>query len=330
MAVRHAGLVMTLLVALALLGACGAPAGPTPTPARTPVRIASLRGPTTMGLVGLMADAEAGRTRHDYRVSVVGTPDEIVPRVVQGEADVAMVPANLAAALHNRTGGAVRVIAVNTLGNLYVVESGRTVASVADLRGRTVYATGKGASPEFCLEHILRANGLEPGVDVALEWKSEHAELAALLAAGADVVAMLPQPFVALVQAQNPSVRVALDLDAEWERVSPDAGLVMGVAIADTGWATRNPGLLADFLSDYEASTRFVDTDLAAAAELVVQYGLAPDVAVASSAIPASHLTFLTGPAMRAELEGYLKVLFAAEPASVGGALPGDDFYHQP
>ncbi len=330
MAVRHAGVAVTLLVTLAILSACGTPTSPAPPRAQSSVRIASLKGPTTMGLVGLMSDAESGRSRHDYRVTMLGTPDEIVPRVVRGEVDIAMVPANLAAVLHRRTEGAVRVVAVNTLGALYVVESGRTVGSVADLRGRTVFATGKGASPQYCLEHILRRNGLEPGVDVALEWKSEHTELAALLAGGADVVALLPQPFVAVVQAQNPSVRVALDLNEEWESVSDGAGLVMGVAIADSRWATRNPGLLTDFLADYEASIRFVNTDVAGAAELVARYGLAPDPVVAAAAIPMSHVTFLTGDQMRVKLTGYLEVLFRANPASVGGAMPGDDFYHQP
>lgn len=292
------------------------------------IRISSLKGPTTMGLVKLMSAAESGRTRHDYRVSIAATPDEIVAKVVARQVEIATLPANLAAVLHRTTEGAVQVIAINTLGTLYVVESGQTVHSVADLRGGTIHATGRGASPEYALNHILRHNGLEPGRDVAIRW-SEHTELAALLASGRVEIAVLPEPFVAVVRAQNPTVRVALDLNAEWDRIGKGAGLVMGVAIVDKQWAIRNPELLADFLADYEASTKFANDEVAVASELVVRYGILPDPQVAERAIPASHITFIAGAEMRTRLAGYLEVLFQADPASVGGALPGDDFYHQ-
>lgn len=317
----------TLLICVAGLTACGSPTS-SPSTARTPVRIASLKGPTSMGLVKLMSDAEAGDTRHDYQVSIVGTPDEIVPRVLQRQVDIAMIPANLAAVLHRRSEGAVQVIAINTLGALYLIENGETVHSVADLAGRTIYATGKAATPEYALDYILRSNGLKPGKDVQIEWKSEHTELATLLAAGSDIIAMLPQPFVAVVQSQNPGVRVALDLNEEWNRVSADAGLVMGVAIVDTQWASQNPQVLADFLADYQASTRFTNTEVDAAAELVARHGIVADPAIAARAIPASQITFITGEEMKTKLAGYYQVLFEANPASVGGALPGDEFYH--
>lgn len=324
---RPAGLAVTPLVACADPATGDTPSAHSPSPAKAVVRIASLLGPTSMGMVKLMSDAESGRTRHDYRVSLVGTPDEIILKVARGTVDIAMVPANMAAVLHRRTAGAVQVIAINTLGTLYVVERGHSVHCVADLRGRTICASGKGATPEYALDHILRRNGLEPGVDVAIEWLSEHSGLTAALATGSDVVALLPQPFVSVVQAQDPSIRMALDLSEEWDRLGGDDGLVMGVAIADRQWASGNPGLLADFLTDYAASTRFTNEDVAAAAELVARYGIVPDPAIAARAIPASHITCITGAPMKAKLAGYLQVLFAADPASVGGALPGDDFY---
>lgn len=329
------------LVTLALLAGCttsspapdatSSPAGTTTaaTAAAEPttIRIASLKGPTTMGMVRLMADAEAGETTHDYQVTMYGTADEVVPLVVQGQVDIALVPANLAAVLYNRTEGAVQVAAVNTLGVLYVVETGETVESVADLAGRTVYSTGKGTSPEYVLNHILDQNGLDPATDLTVEFRSEATELAVLLAEADDAVAVLPQPYVTIVQSQNPEVRVALSLTDEWDAVSPESGLVTGVLLVRRDFAEANDAALADFLTDYEASTAWTNENVPEAAELVAGYGIVPAAPIAETAIPLSNITFIDGEEMRAKLGGYLEVLFAANPESVGGALPSDDFY---
>lgn len=329
------------LVAVVLIAGCTATAPapdatssdpattPPATAAATTIRIASLKGPTTMGMVKLMSDAEAGETAHDYQVTMYGTADEVVPLVVQGQVDVALVPANLASVLYNRTDGAVQVAAVNTLGVLYVVETGETISSVADLAGRTIYSTGKGTSPEYVLNHILTENGLDPATDLTVEYRSEATELAVLLAEADDAVAVLPQPYVTIVQSQNPDVRVALSLTDEWDAVSPESGLVTGVLLVRRAFADANEAALADFLSDYEASTAFTNENVPEAAELVAGYGIVPSAAVAEKAIPACNITYLEGEELRTRLGGYLEVLYAANPESVGGALPGDDFYYE-
>ncbi len=330
------------LVTLALLAGCTTTA-PAPDATSSPaeatssattaaaepatIRIASLKGPTTMGMGRLMADAEAGETTHDYQVTMYGTADEVVPLVVQGQVDIALVPANLAAVLYNRTEGAVQVAAINTLGVLYVVETGETISSVADLAGRTVYSTGKGTSPEYVLNHILTENGLDPATDLTVEFRSEATELAVLLAEADDAVAVLPQPYVTIVQSQNPEVRVALSLTDEWDAVSPESGLVTGVLLVRRDFAEANAAALADFLTDYQASTAWTNENVPEAAELVAGYGIVPAAPIAEKAIPLSNITFIDGEEMRSTLGGYLEVLFAANPESVGGALPGDDFY---
>jgi NitT/TauT family transport system substrate-binding protein len=329
------------LVTLALLAGCTTTA-PAPDATSSPaeattaatavaepatIRIASLKGPTTMGMVRLMADAEAGETTHDYQVTMYGTADEVVPLVVQGQVDIALVPANLAAVLYNRTEGAVQVAAINTLGVLYVVETGETIESVADLADRTVYSTGKGTSPEYVLNHILTENGLDPATDLTVEFRSEATELAVLLAEADDAVAVLPQPYVTIVQSQNPEVRVALSLTDEWDAVSPESGLVTGVLLVRRDFAEANDAALADFLTDYEASTAWTNENVPEAAELVAGYGIVPAAPLAEKAIPLSNITFIDGEELRSTLGGYLEVLFAANPESVGGALPSDDFY---
>ncbi len=341
--------VLTGVVAVAaLLAGCSGTDEPAATPSATPaaeatptattpaepttIRIASLKGPTTMGLVHLMDQATKGEAAEDYQVTMYGSPDEIVPLVVQGQADIAMVPANLAAVLYNKTltdsGAAVQVAAINTLGVLDILEAGDTVHSVADLKGKTIVASGKGASPEYVLDYILRENGLEPGVDVTVDYRSEHTEVASVLAATPGTIAMLPQPFATVVQTQNPAVRPALNLTDEWAKVAKDSQLVTGVVVVRTAFVTEHPEAFAQFLTDYEASTAFTNDNPAEAAKLIADAGIVPAAPVAEKAIPGSHITFIGGSELATTLGGYLKVLFDADPKSVGGTMPGDDFYY--
>ena len=300
-----------------------------PAAERTTFRIASLKGPTTMGLVKLMSEQDAGEARHDYQVTMYGAADEISPQMIKGDIDVALVPCNLASVLYNKTEGAVEVAAVNTLGVLYIVTTGDDIASVADLAGKTIYATGKGTTPEYSLNYILRQNGLEPGVDVTVEYMSEATEVvSAMAAASGETVAMLPQPYVTTAQMQMENLNVALDLTEEWNKVSPDSSLVTGVALVRREFAEENAAALEEFLADYAASVEWVNANTADAAQLVAQYGIVPKAEVAEKALPACNITFLAGDEMKQAVSGYLQVLADADASSVGGALPGDDFYY--
>lgn len=285
-----------------------------------------------MGLVGLMADAAAGETRHDYQVTMYGTPDEVVPLIVQGEADIALLPANLASVLYNRTltedGAQIQVAAINTLGVLEILENGDTVQSIDDLAGRTVYASGKGASPEYVLNYLLTSNGLDPAADLTVEYRSEHTEVAALLASTPGAIAMLPQPFATVVKTQNPAVRTALSLTEEWAKVTDESQLVTGVVVVRTAFVAENPEAFAEFLEDYKASTEFTNDNPAEAAVLIAEAGIVPAAPIAEAAIPASNITYIDGAELKSTFAGYLQVLFDADPASVGGSMPGDDFYY--
>ena len=295
------------------------------------ITIASLKGPTTMGLVKLMDDAAAGTAVHDYQATVYGTPDEVVPLIVQGKVDIALIPANLAAVLYNKTKGtdaAITVAAINTLGVLEVVEAGNTVQRIGDLEGRTVYSTGKGTTPEFVLNYLLTENGLTPGADVTVEFLSEATEVAARLASEPGALGVLPQPYVTVLQGKDPAVRSALSFTEEWNAVSPDAPLVTGVVVVRQAFVTENPEAFAQFLEDYQTSTEFTNEFPAQAAPLIVAAGIAPAEPVAQAAIPHCNIVYLDGDELRVALDGYLGVLFAADPASVGGSVPGDDFYY--
>lgn len=318
-------LLLLLAAALLLLPACGATAKGMS--AEGPVRIAGLKGPTTMGLVNLLDMEQQGSAALDYDLQLYGTADEIVPGLIKGELDMAAIPANLAAALYQKTKGGIQVMAVNTLGVLYVVEKGDTVHSMADLAGRTILSTGKGTTPEYLLRYLLEKNGLDPDKDVKIQYCSEATEVTAQMAAAQkDAIAVLPQPYVTAAGMKDPSLRVALDLTAEWDKVS-DSQLVTGVTVVRTQYAQEHPDVVEAFLQEYAQSVRTANTDLDRTAALCEQQGVVAKAAIAKKALPACNIVCRTGDEMQKDVSAYLSVLCAADPAAVSGKLPDEGFY---
>lgn len=311
---------ISLFVVLALL------ALPVALAESTPVRVGALKGPTAMGMVQMMENkADA------YDFTLAAAPDEIVPLLVKGELDIAAVPANLGSVLYNNTQGAVKALAINTLGVLYIVERGDTVHSVADLKGRTLVTAGKGSTPEYALNYILRGNGLDPEADLTVEFKSEHAECLAAMLQDEGMVAMLPQPFATVAQAKAQDMRIALDLTAEWDALQANAeapsAMVTGIAVARAAFVEENPEAVAQFMADYAESVKFAQDDVEGAAKLIGQFDIF-EAGPAQKALPFCNIVFIDGEAMKAKLGGYLAALMEQDPAAVGGALPGDDFYY--
>lgn len=321
-------LALCLTIALVFsLAACGQKADETPNDAQddqqteqeefTPANysIAALKGPTAMGLVKLMKDSESGETTgNEYTFTLAGSADEVTPALLKGELDMACVPANLAAVLYNKTEGEIEVLAVNTLGVLYIVENGESVHSMADLKGKTIVAAGKGSTPEYALRYLLTENGIDPDNDVTIDWKSEHSECVAALASGQAAIALLPQPFVTVAQNKIEGLRMALDLTAEWDKLDNGSGLITGVIVARRDVVEANPGAVDSFLQNYAASVEWVNGNTAEAAALVGEYGIV-DAAVAEKALPYCNIVCLTG----GEMTG--QALRLSEGAFRGGAF---------
>ena len=223
------------------------------------------------------------------------------------------------------------MLAINTLGVLYIVESGDTVSSAADLKGKTIYASGKGSTPEYALNYILSENGIDPEQDVTIEWKSEHTECLSALLAQENAIAMLPQPFVTTAQTKSDAIRVALDLNQEWDRLQEESdqpsALITGVLVGRRDFVEENPQAVSDFLDRYQESVEYVNSSTEEAAQLVGKYDIVT-AEVAQKALPACNITFIEGQDMQEKLSGYLSVLLEQNPESVGGTLPGDDFYY--
>ena len=329
------GLAACLALVMCLsLAACGGDQEEE-TPAEDPVtvRVAALKGPTAMGMVKLMSDSDAAAesgeetTGNTYDFTLAASADEVSPKLMQGELDIACVPANLASVLYNRTDGGIFTLAVNTLGVLYIVENGNSVQSMADLAGRTIAASGKGSTPEYALRYLLSENGIDPDTGVTIDWKSEHSECVAALASGAATIAMLPQPFVTVAQTQLPDLRVALDLTEEWDALDNGSALLTGVVVARADFVAEHPAAVEQFLTSYAESVDWVNDNTADAAALIGGYDIV-DAAVAEKALPYCNIVCITGTEMMDMLSGYLSVLWEQSPESVGGAMPNDDFYY--
>ena len=295
------------------------------------VRVGSLKGPTSMGLAELMDRAEKGETENDYTFTMVGKADELVGSVANGDLDIVLVPANVASILYTKTQGNVNVIDINTLGVLYVVASDDSISSMEDLKGKTLYMTGKGTTPEYVMNYLLSENGLTDG-DVTLEFKSEAVEVASVLKEDPSAVGVLPQPFATAACIQNEALKPVLDLTEQWNLLNKENGsqLVTGVTIVRSDFLKEHEAAVKLFMEDHKASAAYTSEHLDEAAEMVAALGIVEKAPIAKKAMPACNIVCITGEEMKSALSGYLSVLEAADAKSVGGQLPGDDFYYLP
>lgn len=324
--------ILVILMMLASLCGCGKPQNTEEPPKedeqKIDISIGALKGPTALGMLQMMDLAEKGETPDCYSFQIAGTADELTAGLIKGELQVAALPCNLASVLYRKTDGAVQIAAINTGCVLYIVENADTIHTVEDLKGRTIYSTGKGTTPEYTLNYLLRAAGLDPEKDVTIEYKSEAAEAAALLAEKEDAVAMLPQPYVTTAAMQNDRLRIALSVAEEWEKYTQDgSAVVTGVVLVSKSFAEEHPQQLQALLAQYEASTRYVNDNPAEAALLSEHFDIVKAKA-AEKAIPYCNIMFVQGEEMKEKVSGYLNVLYKENPASVGGTLPDDGFYY--
>ncbi len=290
------------------------------------VRVAAMKGPTTMGLVKMWQDAEDGTAKGNYEFNMMTGADEIMPMMIKGDMDIALLPANAAANLYQKSDGAITVIDINTLGVLYVVSADDSIATVEDLKGKTIYLTGKGTTPDYALQYLLAQHDIDLS-EVTLEYKSEATEVAAVLKENPDGIGLLPQPFVTAACAQNEQLQIVLDVNAEWEACNGGNGLVTGVTVVRTAFLNEHPEAVDVFMEEHEASAAFANTNVEEAAELVAARGIVEKAPVAAKAMPKCNITYIDGEEMKQALSGYLTTLYEQNPEFIGGAMPSDDFY---
>ena len=288
------------------------------------LNISALSGPTGMGMVEMMND----ETLENYNINIVKSIDEITPKLANGEIDIAAVPANVASVLYNNLDTKITTLNINTLGVLYLLESGEEVKDIQSIKGKTIYMTGKGSTPEYAINYILEENGINPQTDVKIEYKAEATECLNALLNDPNALGVLPEPFVTTALTKSENLRVALDMTEEWNNVSSESSLVTGVVVARDEFLEENPEAVEKFMKEYKESIDFVNTNLEEGAALVGESGITKEE-VAKTAIPNCNIVYIDGDDMKNKLSGYLEVLFEANNKAVGGALPGEDFYYK-
>jgi len=294
------------------------------------MNIATLKGPTGMGMAKLMDQNKKEETKVDYDFTVLGAPDEMVGKIINGDVDVAAVPTNMASILYNKTKGEVKLAAVNTLGVLYILENGEEIKSVEDLKGKKIHASGKGATPDYILQYILKENGLEIGKDVEVDFTMQHAELAAATAAGDVNIALLPQPHVTTAMMKNDDLKIALNMTEEWDKITGDKGkLAMGAIVVRKKFIEDNKEAFDKFLDEYKYSVDWVNENNEEASKLIEGAGILPKAVIAKKALPYCNIVYIDAKESKGFLNDYYKILFEFNPKSVGGKLPDEPFYYE-
>lgn len=318
---------LSLAMTGALLTGCGSNKA---SEEKITVKVGALKGATTLGLLPLQDKAANGGANENYEFSMMTAADELLPLMIKGELDIALLPSNVASVLYQKTNGGVTVIDINTLGVLYMVSGDSSIGSVADLAGKTIYLTGKGTTPDYVLHYILNGNGIDADQDCTLEYRSEATEVAALLAENSDAIGLLPQPFVTAACAQNDALSVIMDMNAEWEKLQGENGsrLVTGVTVVRNEFLQEHENAVVAFMEEHKASAESMNTDVENGAKLAVASEIIAKEPIALKAIPKCNITYIDGNEMKQALSGYLQVLYEQNPESVGGALPQDDFYY--
>ena len=293
------------------------------------VRVGSLKGPTSIGLVELMERAEKKETENTYSFTMETAADTLLTMMIQKELDIALVPANVASVLYNKTEGQVVVIDINTLGVLYMLSGDESIESIQDLKGKTIYLTGKGTTPDYVLQYVLEENGLSLE-DITLEYKAEATEVAAHLNMDENAIGLLPQPFATATLVKNENLTTVFDMNDEWDKLQGDekSMMVTGVTVVRKEFLDENKGAVSLFLKDHRQAAEYVNSNLDEAAGFVVKTGIIEKEPIAKKAIPHCNITYIDGEKMKDALSGYLTVLYNKDTKAVGGNLPGDDFYY--
>lgn len=330
---KHLITSMILTISLLMLTACGGHSSSTSDSESTgksagiEINIASLKGPTSIGLVKLYDDSDNENSINTYNYSIYGTADEISAGLVKGEIDIAAIPCNLASVLYGKTQGEIQIAGINTLGVLYIVQKGENISSVSDLRGKTIYTTGQGTTPEYTLRYLLSENGIDPDNDVTIKFCSEASEVVSSISALSSAVAMLPQPYVTVAKSSIEGLMTALDVTEEWEKLDNNSTVVTGVVVVRKEFAEENPEAVKNFLNEYKNSTDFANENTEECAELLEKFDIFK-AAIAKKAIPECNVVLITGEEMQSKVLSYLSVLYDANPSSIGGTMPDNSIFY--
>ncbi len=291
------------------------------------IKIYALNGTTALGMAQMIDTVNKETATMNYDISLHTAADAITGAIVSGECNIAALPTNVAVRLFNKSEGKLQLLALNTLGVLYLLQNGENITSLSDLEGKTVYVPGAGANPEYITAALLESAGVENVTIDATTYNSPDA-LQAAITANQISLAVLPEPKVTATTSSNADVKVALNLTDEWEAVNGENTLVQGCLVVNTAFAKEHPAEVAKFLEDYKASVEFIQAGSDEAIQMIVDAGILPKVQMAKKALPNCNICFIAGNDMKSVMDTFCQKIFAYDVKSIGGKLPTDDFYY--
>ena len=289
------------------------------------VTIAGLKGPTSIGMIKMIDEKALKSDKYNVEYIQESAPDSLTGKIINGDIQISSVPINLASVLYNKTQGKVQLLAVNTIGNLYIVGT-EDISSVSQLECKTLGMSAKGSTPDFAMNYILKQTGLEGKTE--LNYALDHATLAQSVIAEDTRVALLPQPFVTQTTLKNPNVKMLIDLNEAWnDATGGKSELFTGCIIINKEFAENNPEFVDEFLKQYENSVNWVLENQKEASVLTAKHEIMPDAVLVEKALPYCGITFRKAAEAKDSLNSFYQILFDSNPASVGGSMPDDEFY---
>lgn len=278
---------------------------------------AVLNGPTGIGTLAMMGDSA-------YRFDLMNDPTLLIPSLVQGQYQAAVVPSNMGALLQAK-GAPYKIAAVVGYGAIYLLGSGDSLNGLEDLKGKTLYLSGKGASPDYLTQYLLDKSSMMPGEDIQLDFSYSHPDLTRALIAGLVDYALLPEPFCTMALMGREDLQILLDYQKEWQE-REGSNYPISLLLISTEMEMED-SRIDSFLLDYKKSIEWVNRNPAEAAEKAPEWGFTLSSEVLKEAIPRCNLNFVPLEESRGELDAFYSVLFQLNPASIGGRLPADDAY---
>jgi NitT/TauT family transport system substrate-binding protein len=289
--------------------------------------IAALKGPSAMGMIRLIDSLNRG-SGHSVEVQILNEPLQVRKMMLDGTADFAILPTTMAAIMYNK-GLKYKLIGIPCWGTLYLAGSDTLVKRWEDLRDKRIHVMARGMTPDVMFRHLLVKNGLDPDMDVILDYSfPTHIDLANAVAAGQAALGILSEPLASLVTLKNSDIRIIFNLETEWSK-KEDIEITETAFLGSESILSDEPELVGKIIDSYRHSSGWVNQYPDSAAVLIVRYGILPDAAVAAHAIPGSNLRFVRAAEVEAEIEDYLNVFYKLNPDIVGGKLPDEDFIYR-
>lgn len=306
-----------------------------------PVKKLVLAGPpagVSNGLIHLLANDGLAELADEVEFILWSNPDQLRALALNGKVDFIAMPTNVAANLYNR-GAPLKLLNISQWGALWMISRDPNMKTLADFKGQEIAIPFRADMPDIVFTHLAERQGLTPNKDFKLNYTATPMDAMQLLIMRRIDHALLSEPAVSMALRKTKSFPVSLiapelhrsvNLQQEWSRVMGTEARIPQAGIAVMGNKADNPQLVARFEEAYAQATRWCQENQQKCAEEVAAKIPMLSAEAVADALAAQGNYYATAFDAQQELEAFLEILLAKQPASVGGKLPNADFYANP